>query len=144
MGDAPLMWLDNATSDQFELLVRDATADTGDQWRVVLNAPADGGKPPTKADVTGDGRPDLIFSRRSGNGDLQLDVVDVTADSANVVLHLDLPKGRARQSGGQVVVWFGFGTEGKLAQATLDVSGGSWQSNSVEIVNESAVGKSQF
>ncbi len=144
VGDTPLTWLDNATSDRFELLIRDSAAETGDQWRVVLDAAADGGRPPAKAEVTGDGRPDLIFSRRAGNGDLQLDVVEVQADGAQVVLHLDLPNGRARESDGKLVVWFSFGTEGKLAQATLDGSGGSWQSEPIEVVNESAVGNSQF
>ncbi len=144
VGDSPLTWLDNATTDQFELLIRDAAVDTGDQWRVVLVAAADAGNPPAKADVTGDGRPDLVFSRRSGNGDLQLDVVDVTTDTAQVVLHLALPNGRARESGGKLVVWFGFGTEGKLAQTTLDGSGGSFKSEPLEVVNESAVGNSQF
>lgn len=144
VGDSPLMWLDNATTDQFELLMRDASADTGDQWRVVLATQADGGKAPAKVDVTGDGQNDLVFSRRSGNDDLQLDVVEVASQGAQVVLHLNLPNGRARESGGRLVVWFSFGTEGKLAQTTLSRSNGTWETDSISVVDKSAVGNSQF
>jgi hypothetical protein len=144
VGETQLMWLNNGTSDQFELLIRDGAVDQGDQWRVALATQADDGSQPTSTDVTGDGKADLVFSRTAANGTLKLDVIDVSASDANVVLHLDLPNGRARETGGRLVVWFSFGQEGKLAEVTLDRSSGSWARTSTAVVDQSAVGQSQF
>jgi hypothetical protein len=144
VGETQLMWLDNAVSDQFELLIRDGAVEEGDQWRVALSGQADGGNQPASTDVTGDGRADLVFSRTTENGELKIDVIDVSASDASVVLHLELPNGRAREAGGRLVVWFSSGEEGKLAEVTLDRSSGSWEKVSTAVVEQSAVGSSQF
>jgi hypothetical protein len=144
VGETQLMWLDNAISDQFELLIRDGAVEEGDQWRVALSGQADGGNQPASTDVTGDGRADLVFSRTTENGELKIDVIDVSASDASVVLHLELPNGRAREAGGRLVVWFSSGEEGKLAEVTLDRSSGSWEKVSTAVVEQSAVGSSQF
>jgi hypothetical protein len=144
VGETQLMWLNNASADQFELMVRDGAVDEGDQWRVALSGPADDGSQPAVADVTGDGRVDLVFSRTTGNGELKIDVIDVSASDASVVLHVDLPNGRAREANGQLVVWFTFGQEGKLAEVTLNRASGSWEKVSTVVVDQSSVGSSQF
>jgi hypothetical protein len=143
VGDAQFEWVNSATTDQFELMLRDGAGETGDQWRVTLTAPADDGKAPAVIDVTADGKPDLVFSRRV-NGDLLLDVIDVSATGAETVLHLLLPNGRARENGGNLVVWVSSNQDGKFAQITLDRSSGSWKQQPMIIVDESAVGSSQF
>jgi hypothetical protein len=144
VGETQMMWLNNGLNDQFELLVRDGAVEAGDSWRVVLAGQADEQQQPITTDVTGDGRPDLVFSRTAGNDDLKIDVIEVTASDANVVLHLDLPNGRAREAGGRLVVWFSFGEAGKLAEVALDRSSGSWEKASTTVVEQSAVGSSQF
>ncbi len=144
VGETQMMWLNNGLNDQFELLIRDGAVEEGDSWRVVLAGQADEQQQPITTDVTGDGRPDLVFSRTAGNDDLKIDVIEVTASDANVVLHLDLPNGRAREAGGQLVVWFSFGETRKLAEVALDRSSGSWQKVSTTVVDQSAVGSSQF
>ncbi len=143
IGDTQLEWVNNATNDQFELMVRDGVGESGDQWRVALVGPADDGKAPAVVDVTSDGKPDLVFSRRV-NGDLLLDVIDVSGNNVETVLHLLLPNGRARESGGSLVVWVSSNQEGKFAQITLDRSGGSWKQQPTQLVDESSVGASQF
>jgi hypothetical protein len=144
VGETQMMWLNNGLNDQFELLIRDGAVEEGDSWRVVLAGQADEQQQPITTDVTGDGRPDLVFSRTAGNDDLKIDVIEVTASDASVVLHLDLPNGRAREAGGQLVVWFSFGEARKLAEVALDRSSGSWQKVSTTVVDQSAVGSSQF
>jgi hypothetical protein len=143
IGDVEMEWVNNATTDQFELMIRNGTGESGDQWIVALTGAADDGRAPAIVDVTGDGKPDLVFSRRV-NGDLLLDVIEVSAGSAETTLHLLLPNGRARESGGRLVVWLTSPVEGKFRQVALDRSSGSWQQEPTLLVNESAVGDSQF
>jgi hypothetical protein len=143
VGDTPVVWLDAADTGQMELLVRQPDAE-GELWQVALTGPADGGKAPVRADITGDGRGELLLSRRTAADELVIDVISVSESSAAVTLHLTLPRGRARYEGGRLSVWAAGTVDGKLALIDITPLGDGWQQKFVEYVDESAVGSSQL
>jgi hypothetical protein len=140
VGGTTVVWLQNVDGDD-ELMVQTA-AETGDEWNVAYTV-AGGGKLPKVVDVTGDGQPELVYSRRDESRTLELDVFTVSSGSANLTLHLTLPEGKARADNGVLNVWLANGDGGEFLHVVLDGSSG-WQKTSTAVVEESAVGIGQF
>lgn len=135
-------WVRDANGT-FDVLTRDESADGGDVW--VQRLTGDGtniAEDPRTADVSGDGEADLVVGLRTAE-DLLVDVVEVRGATPTVTLHLDLPGGRARVTGGELLVWLPVG-DGRLARSSLTAAGGDWKVASSEYVDAGGVGPSQF
>jgi hypothetical protein len=143
VGDQRLVWLDSGVSDQFELLLPVPSSDAN-LWTVVLTAPADGGNAPVRADVTGDGKAELLFSRRADDDTLRVDVVEVRDGDASVTLHLDLARGRARYDDARLSVWVASPQDGKFGFIRVSRGDSGWRQDFVDFVDESAVGSGQL
>lgn len=126
--DGVLLWVvEKRGSGLRALVLRERTAG---QWATVLRAADDDGKRWSSigvrgADVSGDGRPDLVmgFHGRDQASTLGVDVVD---GPGSVGLHLGLPGGVARTADGGLEVW------ARLADGSYDTSvyrviGGEWR-----------------
>lgn len=137
-----VVWVRDADGS-IDVLTRDPSVPEGDVWVVRLTGDADGiGENPQASDVSGDGEADLVIGRRRGD-DLVVDVVEVGGGEPRVTLHLDLPGGRARVAGGELLAWTPVG-DGRLAQYSLSASSGAWGISSREFVDAAAVAPSQF
>jgi hypothetical protein len=140
VGGTTVVWLRNIGGDD-ELMVQ-TDSDAGDEWNVAYSVAA-GGKLPKVVDVTGDGQPELVYSRRDDARTLELDVFQVSSGSADLTLHLTLPEGKARADDGVLNVWLANGDGGEFLHVVLDGSNG-WRKTSTAVVEESAVGIGQF
>jgi len=142
-GDTVLVWvIETKGEGRRALILREQTAGA---WAVVLSAADDRGVTFTAVgvrgeDVSGDGRPDLVFGFHRRGADKVL-AVDVVEAPGAVTVHRELAQGSARPSKAQLDTWSAAG-DGTFEHAVLRVAAGAWRLASSERVDARSVPQS--
>ena len=145
-GDTELAWLVGRHRGTGALRAYVFRRLVGNQWTVALSAADDDGVEfagivVRVEDVSGDGRPDIVFGiRHQGTGQiLELDVVEAPGQ---VTLHRELDKGTAAVAPGQLEDWAAqFGPEdpnccpSSFLHTVIRVEGGAWRAVAQEQVD---------
>jgi hypothetical protein len=138
--DVVLLWVVQSRGKGLRALVlREQTAG---QWTTVLAANDDDGTRWSKigvrgADVSGDGRPDLVFGFRTRAADNAL-AVDVVDGPGTVGLHLLLPGGSARAEVGALHGWAML-ADGSYEHTTYKRLANAWRVAATERVGRDRV-----
>lgn len=149
-GGARLVWLieskaldvgPSSTARRASVLARSSSGTAG-SWRVVLDAEDDDGArwksvAVRVVDVSKDGGEEIVWGFRARSGDaLAVDLVE-GPEPGSVTAHVDLKRGSARVSPGQLDTWSHVSGSGSAARYQHDVI--RWQNNAWRIVSRTQV-----
>jgi hypothetical protein len=129
LGGVNIAWLIDANGGA-TVLQNDPGSDEPGTWNVELDTSSTPSRAPLVTDVTGDGQAELVFGFRTDTS-LAVDVVEIRDGNAGVVLHLDLPNGRATAGDGQLDVWQRGNGDG-FEHWTIRRDGGRWTKDGFE------------